>query len=458
MKKIGLNPENEENLEKSLINDITGRNKNIISFIDLLNKCKNDTWTIAIDGKWGTGKTFFVKQCKYILDHLKDEKTLDAKIKDKISNKITTKPNYKTIYFDSWKNDNEIDPLVSLTKCIMSANKKTNVKIIIDKIAPLLDTILKVSAMFQSNIKELKDIKSILQINDTRSEIEKLNDEFDKLIGNDKHLIIFIDELDRCRPSYAVNLLERIQHCFTNDKITFVFSVNLAELSKTVRKFYGNDFNGDGYLQRFFDIVLPIPEPNLTNYYKYTEQLNDKKDVFDEYCKSVAKYFNFSLRELNRYYLRVSLIKSNAIKLIKSPQKSYWNDEISELLYDITHFIITFHIEPYLIALKMIDGDKYNEFINGSNDNNITEFLYDAPYIGKIINGDKISGIREIYEIVFNGKRVNNFSRAGQYAVRLLESEKNTNYPLSLKFEKIKRGLLNDISLICGTEEIDNSY
>lgn len=458
MKKIGLSPDNEENLEKSLINDITGRNQNIVSFIDLLSRCENDTWTIAIDGKWGTGKTFFAKQCMYILDHLNDEKTFDAGINDKIVNKIRTKPNCKTIYFDSWENDNEVDPLISLTKCVMSSNKKINVKAIVDKIAPLLDIILKVSAVFQSNIKELKNIKDILQINDTRSEIEKLNDEFDKLIGNSERLVIFIDELDRCRPSYAVNLLERIQHCFTNDKITFVFSVNLAELSKTVRKFYGNDFNGDGYLQRFFDIVLPIPEPDLTNYYEHTEQLNDKKDAFDEYCKSVAKYFNFSLRELNRYYLRVSLIKSNAIRLLKLPTRYYSNDEINALLYDITHFVIIFHIEPYLVALKMINEDKYNEFINGSNDNNITEFLYDAPYIGKIIRDDKISGIREIYEIVFNGKRVNNFSRAGQYAVRLLESEKNTNYYLSLKFEKIKKGLLNDISLICGTEEIDNLY
>lgn len=458
MKKIGLSPENEENLKKSLINDITGRNKNIISFIDLLNRCENDTWTIAIDGKWGAGKTFFVKQCKYILDHLKDEETLDVKIKDNILNKITTKPNYKTIYFDSWKNDNEIDPLVSLTKCIMSANKKTNVKVIIDKIAPLLDTILRVSAMFQSNIRELKDIKDILQINDTRSEIEKLNDEFDKLIGNGERLVIFIDELDRCRPSYAVNLLERIQHCFTNDKITFVFSVNLAELSKTVRKFYGNDFNGDGYLQRFFDIVLPIPEPDLTNYYGYTEQLNNKKDAFDKYCKSIAKYFNFSLRELNRYYLRVSLIKSNAIRLLKSPTKTYWDNEINELLYDITHFIMTFHIEPYLVALKMIDEDKYNEFINGNDNNNITEFLYNAPFIGQVIKGDKISGIKEIYEIVFDGKKVSNFSKATEYAVYLLESGKGTNYSLSPNFEKIKEELLNDISLIYEIEEIDNPY
>ena len=45
-------------------------------------------------------------------------------------------------------------------------------------------------------------------------------------------LIIMVDELDRCKPSYAVKLLERIKHYFTNDRITFVFSVNTYELEK----------------------------------------------------------------------------------------------------------------------------------------------------------------------------------------------------------------------------------
>ena len=63
---------------------------------------------------------------------------------------------------------------------------------------------------------------------------EKVNEFFNSLLpekGN--RLIIMVDELDRCKPSYAVKLLERIKHYFTNDRITFVFSVNTYELEKS---------------------------------------------------------------------------------------------------------------------------------------------------------------------------------------------------------------------------------
>ena len=74
----------------------------------------------------------------------------------------------------------------------------------------------------------LKDIKR-------RSDIGLLIHDFlDALIrerGN--RLVIFVDELDRCRPIYAVQLLERIKHFFNDERITFVFSVNLVQLQHT---------------------------------------------------------------------------------------------------------------------------------------------------------------------------------------------------------------------------------
>ena len=82
------------------------------------------------------------------------------------------------------------------------------------------------------------------------------------LIPDNERLVIFIDELDRCRPTYAVKLHERVQRFFDNEKITFVFSVNLLELRNTIKKFYGANFDGDRYLDRFFDVIIPIPDPD----------------------------------------------------------------------------------------------------------------------------------------------------------------------------------------------------
>ena len=84
-----------------------------------------------------------------------------------------------------------------------------------------------------------------------------------------------MDELDRCRPSYAVRLLERIEHYFINDRITFVFSVNLEQLQHTIKNFYGNDFDACRYLDRFFDLRLSLPPINTTKYYNYLNLSNN---------------------------------------------------------------------------------------------------------------------------------------------------------------------------------------
>ena len=80
-------------------------------------------------------------------------------------------------------------------------------------------------------------------------------------------LVIFIDELDRCRPDYAVNLLERIKHYFSNENVTYVFSVNIDELQHTIKRFYGDGFNSTEYLDRFFDLTIDIPLINVARLY-----------------------------------------------------------------------------------------------------------------------------------------------------------------------------------------------
>jgi predicted KAP-like P-loop ATPase len=93
-----------------------------------------------------------------------------------------------------------------------------------------------------SELKSQKDIHAI---------VEAFLDSLLSEQGN--RLVVFIDELDRCKPSYAVHLLERIKHYFSNDRITFVFSVNVEELQHTVRRYYGEGFDASRYLDRFFD-------------------------------------------------------------------------------------------------------------------------------------------------------------------------------------------------------------
>lgn len=98
---------------------------------------------------------------------------------------------------------------------------------------------------------------------DIHAQIEELLASLLAERGN--RLVIFIDELDRCKPTFAIQLLERIKHYFSNDQITFVFSVNTTELQHTIKQYYGTDFNATRYLDRFFDFRIDLPPANMNN-------------------------------------------------------------------------------------------------------------------------------------------------------------------------------------------------
>jgi len=193
---------------------------------------------------------------------------------------------------------------------------------------------------------------------------------------------MIIDELDRCSPSYAVKLLETIKHYFNNDNIVFLISTDVESLSKTVKKFYGNDFDGEGYLDRFFDLRIDIPEFNKEEYVQY---LNGKYEIRRPY--RIPDYFNMSLREINRY---VSLINAVSINNL------YPNDKESEHKFEIICFAA---------ALKVKNKSGYNDFndfINGKIPSIFSEYV--RAYHKNSIDQDEII------------KCHNNLNQPGEYS------------------------------------------
>lgn len=63
---------------------------------------------------------------------------------------------------------------------------------------------------------------------------------------------ILIDELDRCRPSYAVEMLETIKHIFDIPKVVFVLATDTEQLQHAIKVIYGEGFDAQTYLGRFF--------------------------------------------------------------------------------------------------------------------------------------------------------------------------------------------------------------
>lgn len=86
------------------------------------------------------------------------------------------------------------------------------------------------------------------------------------LEDTDKHppIVIIIDELDRCRPTYAVKLLEEIKHLFDVPGLVFVFGMNGSQLAHSLSGAYGPSFDGAAYLRRFVQRTYRLAEPDLT--------------------------------------------------------------------------------------------------------------------------------------------------------------------------------------------------
>ena len=97
------------------------------------------------------------------------------------------------------------------------------------------------------------------------------------------------------------------EQIINNEKVIFVFSVNLFELQHTIKSYYGSDFNASKYLDRFFDLRVSLPPIDL-NIYQINNSLNTNRTI-DYTIFQVIKMYNMQLREMNKYIDTVNINK-----------------------------------------------------------------------------------------------------------------------------------------------------
>lgn len=200
---------------------------------------------------------------------------------------------------------------------------------------------------------EIKDRLS--EIRDTEELKSKIHEFIDTLTAEKANrLVFFIDELDRCKPDYAIRFLERIKHYFDDERITFVFSVSLTQLQWTIRNYYGNGFDATKYLDKFFDLRVSIPNAD------YERFLRDRLEIGSDetagiVCHEVVRQFNFSLRQAERY---ARLIK------IAEPQFGWLNKCLD---FDLDRAFVATYVIPIVIGLQMYDLDMYHRFVTGND-------------------------------------------------------------------------------------------
>ena len=222
-----------ENILESIKENKFNRTQDIIDFIMALEQIEENMF-ISIDAKWGAGKTFYVRQIEQSLNFLTrkakglniEEDVETAFSKNQLLGTLELEHTYFPVYYNAWLYDNHSDPLMSLILSITKAcecycDEKLNSNTLSDKIISLMDFFsLSIGCVqFGSNFGNAKEKfsgKDILSAVKTEEEIrDKVKEIFDSIIvENVQKLVIFIDELDRCRPNFAIEMLERIKHYF----------------------------------------------------------------------------------------------------------------------------------------------------------------------------------------------------------------------------------------------------
>lgn len=368
-------------------------------------------YVIGLTSPWGSGKTFFLQAWHNQLA-------------------AEGKP---CIYFNAWEMDASGDPLANLMAvCKQQAENFTGIEVHLKEKAKKVFESLPgavrgvgwianfcglpiggVAAEVSANI--ITKVQSILKAKETfKQQLEKLASEI--ATKNSFPLFIIVDELDRCRPSYAIDLLESIKHLFNVSHVVFLLAVDATQLLQQVEHTFGlkaciedskivRDPRQD-YLGKFFDIYYNLPVANeiifaemlLMNdnkFLDYTKSISlEKSTLKDILLYDLSRNIPGSIRDIvNRIELFLLFIKCNEYLTVEEIIFSFWyifnsnpfttisdTDIITKFTNDVIEDVknISLEIEP--------DYENFSSQHNCLQDNIFCAYLYHK--IGMIYDED----------------------------------------------------------------------
>ena len=220
---------------------------------------------------------------------------------------------FHAIYFNAWEDDFCDDPLLAIIGQLSEHFKRSGFKDLADKVSQIAIPLLRQNALgvlnkatgLDFNIQKNEDnarklLQEYLDQRKTKDDLkDKLTDLSSKVLDKTKHPLVFIiDELDRCRPTFAIELLERIKHIFDVPNLVFVLGINRDELCKSLQSVYG-DITAEVYVRRFFDFEFNLPDGDSIEFCKH---LFDKFGLGEDSPSGVPElwsYFGLPLREMD---------------------------------------------------------------------------------------------------------------------------------------------------------------
>jgi hypothetical protein len=137
-------------------------------------------------------------------------------------------------------------------------------------------------------------------------------------------LIVFVDDLDRCRPTYAIELLESIKHFFSVSGVVFVLALDWSAIESAAKAAFGDALDAGAYLRKFIDWRYRLPEPSavlfaryLCQQYQLADLLDGKKEANSDDVATafgeMASYLKLSLRDQVHCFTELNLALRSAL-------------------------------------------------------------------------------------------------------------------------------------------------
>ena len=302
--------------------DVLNRDEFIQNLLDICNLLsdKKEGCCFAIDGAWGSGKSFVLEKFAKQLSVIQSEETANDK--------------FLVFHYDCWKYDYYEEPLIAIVAAMLDTIKEEQrllpesvgdaVKLSFNTAITVLEAMAKEYYKNKIGIDLVEVAHTVLEEHD-----ESKVDKFDSLyafkraleetrkgmkeIAKDKTMVIIVDELDRCLPEYAIKVLERLHHVFVDiDNVIVIISMDKSQLEHSVKEIYGN-INVDNYLRKFISFKVSLNKGTLKGYAEKFPTYFSMFDYAEGEHAEIEKFFsdiliNMDMRTIEHIFRKAEMI------------------------------------------------------------------------------------------------------------------------------------------------------
>lgn len=324
-----------EAIDAAISQDPLRRHGEVERFLQML-LAVEPPYTILVNAPWGSGKTFFIKQVERVL-HManpaleQDSVRLDTLFGNTAKDLLAT--SFLPIYFNAWEDDHFDNPILPILATIATSVNESTVhgnKDLKKCFGEIIEAAISMKFGLSLNVNNIIEGINGVDFLASYKEEKQLRSRIDELLRNylpgiANRAVIFIDELDRCRPEFAVKVLEQAKTLFQQDNVVVVYSTDISQLANSLEGIYGSNFDGVKYLERFYDKRIELNPVKPADYLSLKGVNTKMGYVFVNITIELLNYKKASLRACNR--LAVSI--SELLGYILNYQTFYGVNEIS---------------------------------------------------------------------------------------------------------------------------------